>query len=393
MTLHTTITSMTQHLDREGISYCVEGATAMLLHGVALSAPELVEIYVQWDSLDDAYQQFHPFSPTWLPKNDGQAAFAFQFEALTAQIKCRYNTVVRTDPDRMHLQLNDAQGVWVKTLESLRRIAKDDDDVRERIDACFRARQSRLSLQNEAAWNDHAYESWVARYGTPVEAAAKIQLNPRARLAPLDTWLGDVRGQKVANLLGSHGSKAVALACLGATVTVVDISSGNARYASELAAAGGVQIRYIVSDVLALPTEERNGDYRWVVMELGILHYFVHLAPLMDLVASLLQSGGQLLLHDFHPVSTKLITSNGRKHKVTGNYFDTDLHDVDVAHAKFASAATTPAKVRLRRWTLGDIITAVAEAGLRVQRLDEEPNHKVDDIGLPKTFTLLAGRE
>lgn len=57
------------------------------------------------------------------------------------------------------------------------------------------------------------------------------------------------------NLMGSHGSKAVALALLGATVTVADVSPGNQRYAQELAAAAGVGITYIIADVLHIPDE------------------------------------------------------------------------------------------------------------------------------------------
>ena len=55
-----------------------------------------------------------------------------------------------------------------------------------------------------------------------------------------------------------------------------------------------------------------------VLMELGVLHYFLDLAPLLEVAARLLRPGGQLLLRDFHPVSTKLITSRGKKHKVAG---------------------------------------------------------------------------
>ena len=34
-------------------------------------------------------------------------------------------------------------------------------------------------------------------------------------------------------------------------------------------------------------------------------------------VAPLLRPGGRLVLREFHPVSTKLITSRGKKHKVS----------------------------------------------------------------------------
>src|SRR5436853_366603 len=82
-----------------------------------------------------------------------------------------------------------------------------------------------------------------------------------ARLGAVRRYLGVIAGHRIINLLGSYGGKAVALAALGADVTVVDIAAENARYALELAQAAGVTIRYIVSDVLALPAAERSGDY------------------------------------------------------------------------------------------------------------------------------------
>lgn len=46
----------------------------------------------------------------------------------------------------------------------------------------------------------------------------------------------------------------------------------------------------------------------------------------------------------------------------------------------------------LRRWTLGEVVTAAAGAGLVVRRLEEEPGVRLDDAGVPKLFTLVAER-
>lgn len=257
------------------------------------------------------------------------------------------------------------------------------------------------STANEAAWNQGSYQAWLNRYGTPAEAAAKIKSNPAGRLAGLYPHMGDVAGKKIANLLGSHGSKAVALALLGADATVVDIAPDNARYARELAQAAGVAIRYVVADVLKLPDEEHAGIYDIAFMEFGIVHYFTDLAPLMAVAARMLRPGGRYILQDFHPVSTKLIHSRGttaaiRKHKVSGDYFDKSLKETDVAYAKFLpeQARAGLAKVRLRQWTLGEIVTAVAQSGLTIRLLAEEPNQSSDvfDKGIPKSFTLVADK-
>lgn len=144
------------------------------------------------------------------------------------------------------------------------------------------------------------------------------------------------------------------------------------------------------------------GVYDAVLLELGVLHYFLDLGPLFAVVSCLLRPGGMLLLREFHPVSTKLITSTGKKHKVAGNYFAQDLVASDVAYSKYTEgspgkgqygACKTRAAVQLRQWTLGEVVTSVCGAGLLLQCLEEEPGVKADDAGLPKLFTLVATRQ
>lgn len=252
---------------------------------------------------------------------------------------------------------------------------------------------------NEEAWNQGTYNAWVERFGMPSEAVVKIKKDPSSRLSTAHKYFDDVKGKKIANLMGSHGSKAIALALLGADVTVVDISAGNARYASEMASEAEVNLKYIVSDVLKIPNEYINPEYDYVFSEFGILHYFIDLHPFINVIKNLLKPGGKLILQDFHPVSTKLISSRGstakvRKHKVDGDYFDTSLEETDVAFSKYLpeDMQSNLKKVLLRKWTLGEIVTSVADAGLFIKLLEEEPNLSSDvfDKGIPKSFTLIA---
>ncbi|WIV21022.1 class I SAM-dependent methyltransferase [Paenibacillus polygoni] len=255
--------------------------------------------------------------------------------------------------------------------------------------------------QNKKAWNTGTYDSWVNRFGTPMEAVEKIKKEPLKRIGAAFKYMGEnIEGKRIINLLGSNGNKAVALALLGANVTVVDFSSENKRYATELANQAGVELSYIVSDVLKLPLNELSNQYDLVFMEFGILHYFTDLSSFFNLVQSLLNDGGMMILQDFHPVSTKLITSKGttaniRKHKVTGDYFDTSLIEKDVSHSKYSEwdhINENAHKVYLRNWTLGEIVTSIASEGLTIKVLEELPNlsSEVFDKGIPKTFTIVA---
>lgn len=258
---------------------------------------------------------------------------------------------------------------------------------------------------SEELWNEDTYTAWVARFGTPSEAAAKLIKEPSKKLYPLSSYFGDVQGKKMMNLMGSNGMKAVALSLLGADVTVADFSEANARYAADLAQEAGVQLNYIVSDVLKLPDHVLDGSYDIVFAELGIVHYFTDLAPFMETVRHLLSPDGIFVLRDFHPVTTKLISSKGstakvRKHKVSGDYFDTTLEEKKVSYSKYLPSTGKPideqehSVVYWRRWTLGEIVTAAASSGLVIRQLIEEPNLSSDvyDKGIPKTFTLVAGK-
>lgn len=256
---------------------------------------------------------------------------------------------------------------------------------------------------SEELWNEDTYAAWTSRFGTPAEAASKLAKDPAGKLFPLGSYLGVVNGKKIMNLMGSNGMKAVALALLGAEVTVADFSEANARYAGELAMEAGVQLNYIVSDVLKLPEEAMDHSYDIVFAEMGIVHYFTDLAPFMETVIQLLAPGGKFVLRDFHPVTTKLISSKGstakvRKHKVSGDYFDTSLEEKKVSYSKYLPSSAVqgdpdkPSLVYWRRWTLGEIVTAAAASGLIIRQLVEEPNLSSDvyDKGIPKTFTLVA---
>ena len=253
--------------------------------------------------------------------------------------------------------------------------------------------------RNRKAWNGNAYDAWINRFGDPKKVAAKTRKNPIAVLQPILEFFGPVAGKKIMNLMGSNGIKALALAMLGAEVTIVDYSEENAAYARELAGAASLDIRYLVSDVLELPGKELKPQYDIVFAELGIVHYFDELDTIMHIIEGLLIKGGRFILRDFHPVSVKFISSRGstakiRKHKITGDYFDTALEEKDASFTKFLPAErnTDEGKVLLRKWTLGEIVTAAASSGLCVKVLREEPNLSSDvyDRGIPKTFTLVA---
>ena len=251
--------------------------------------------------------------------------------------------------------------------------------------------QREHSRANKAAWSHRAYEAWLRGYGPPAEAAAKICQNPDYILRQYANYLGDLKGKAVANLLGSHGRRAVAMALLGAEVTVVDISEENKRYAQEVAQEAGVSLNYIVSDLMEWSTEPFGSTFDFVLMELGILHYFVNLDPLARLINSILKPGGKLVLHEFHPMNRKFVPAqDGDRLVLEGDYFSEEILEKPApTHVAFSSDEVDSFPLcRVRYWQLGEIVSAVSASGLIVETLVEKPHKEYST--LPGTFTLVA---
>ena len=379
------IHSIANLLEDAKVPYTFVEEAALYVQGMAIDCAN-VKVLVQWDIFAACYELFSKESRSTIEKTATNAAFTVQFDGVSVQIFCIFNTTVRTDPYRIQ-----ENGVWCRSLYSYL-YGADYSVYKTEIVQFLHNKQQALTKQNEQAWNQNNYQALLARYGEPEGIAKKIIQNPEWRLYPFGKYMKDLKGKKVLHLLGSNGVKATAMALLGADVTVVDFSQENARYAEELAHAAEVDFNYIVSDVFSLPEKDMQDKFDYVLMELGVLHYFITLEPLMQLIKGMLASKGRFILHEFHPISTKLITSNGKKHKVTGNYFAPELTYQNVAFSKHMPDGVQEELIQTvhRKWTIGELITSVAASGLRIEVLEEEPNHKLHDIGLPKTYTLVA---
>lgn len=243
--------------------------------------------------------------------------------------------------------------------------------------------------QNKAAWEASAYKAWVKAYGAPAEVAKKLIANPEHKARRLLPFLGDLKGQRIANPLGSHGRLGVALALLGAEVSIFDISSSNEAYALELAQAAGVNLNYVVGDFLELNLDTYAKTSDSVVLELGILHYFVTLEAFVSKLHALLTEGGCLVLNEFHPLLKKALHIDKDQVTLTGDYFSSNVKSAPVAYADFMPETSLP-ECLIRRYTLGEIVTAFAQGGFVIEQLVESPDWNL--ATLPGTFTLVARR-
>lgn len=249
--------------------------------------------------------------------------------------------------------------------------------------------QEELARANKAAWETKAYQAWVQKFGTPDELAEELKLNNKHLLRYWLKYIGNPAGKRVLNLLGSNGRKAISLALLGADVTVVDISEENRLYATQAAAAAGVKLDYICSDVLNIPNEEALGKFDIVLLEFGILHYFTDLSSIFSVAQRRLRTNARLILTDFHPFARTWATTYNLKNP-TGNYFDNRIYESEVAFAKLLPKEERSGlgKVLGRSWTIGEIIAVVGSIGFYIRTFEEIASSTNPQI--PEFFTIVA---
>lgn len=251
--------------------------------------------------------------------------------------------------------------------------------------------QEYQSNTNKNAWSYRAYEHWLRFTGPPEQAAAQMQDDPAFFLRHELPYLGNVEGKRVINPMGSNGRRAIPLALLGAEVTVVDISPEGARYAQELAEAAGVSINYLIGDVMEVPVQDLADSFDVAYMEGGVFHYFADLTRIAQMIYTILSPGGRLVASDFHPIR-KCLSVNEGSVSLAGNYFDEQFHEGDVAYQQFfpKEEQNDFPKCRLRYWTLGEIVTAFAGAGLTIEQLIELPHPEFANV--PGLFVLTANK-
>lgn len=197
--------------------------------------------------------------------------------------------------------------------------------------------------------------------------------------------LPDIAGKHVLHLQCATGESTAELVELGALVTALDISSEALEVARERAP----DVAYIHADVHDLPLEVRRARFDLVYTGGDVLDWLLDLQAWAGGIATALKPGGLLLLYDEHPASRSVDPLGHWR----DDYFD-ESPDVASGWTQFDLPGEAATQERQRRkWRLGQIVDAVAGAGLRVTRLVEFQtlyNWIQRDRRVPWEFALLA---
>lgn len=194
--------------------------------------------------------------------------------------------------------------------------------------------------------------------------------------------LGEPSGLELLHLCCNSGQDSLSLAALGARVTGLDLSDEAITFATQLSVEAGLSARFIRAEAVQwLETASQRFDA--VFFSYGVLGWFDDLTRLLAGCARVLRPGGRLVGLEIHPLVWSLGEGGGWRdpYFAPGHAFVEPVSDY-VASAGGALSPSghlettdTPNEVASFSWqhTVADIVTAVAFAGLHVERLVEYP--------------------
>ncbi len=186
--------------------------------------------------------------------------------------------------------------------------------------------------------------------------------------------LGDIAGLRGVHLQCHIGTDTVSLARLGASMTGLDFSAPAVAAARELAAATGADATFAEAEVYAAPDVLGRGGFDLVYTGVGALCWLPDIGRWAGVVGALLRPGGRLFIREGHPMlwaldderaDGLLVVKYPYFERAEPMVFDQDGTYVDT------DAAFTHNVTHVWNHGLGEIVTALLEAGLAVTALAE----------------------
>jgi SAM-dependent methyltransferase len=251
----------------------------------------------------------------------------------------------------------------------------DDAELIRRPTAAELADVPTMHAANRAAWDEAAerYEGWFD------EAVALIRSGGTNLFGVETALIGDLHGRcrRAIHLQCAGGRDTLSLWNHGAEEVVgVDFSPRMLELAARLTAATGAPATWILSDVLDTPAD-LDGTADLVYTGRGSLIWLQDLDAWAAVIARLLSPTGRFVLFEGHPVEWLFdVGPDGRWVATDYDYFSGP--DASRGWApEYIDRLSIPEADQswkfARAWTLGEIVTALLGADLRLDQVAEYP--------------------
>jgi len=187
--------------------------------------------------------------------------------------------------------------------------------------------------------------------------------------------VGDVTGKTLLHLQCHFGLDTLSWARLGARVTGADFSEAGIAAARALAEDLGIDAQFVRSDLYELPNA-LSGQFDVVYTSNGVLGWMPDIRRWAKVAAHFVKPGGFLYVTEIHPVAFVFDDENVGPGELRLRYpYWSHEQSIDVeVHGSYAdlNAPTEPGLVE-HGWDhgLGEIVTALIDAGLRIDSLHE----------------------
>jgi len=241
-----------------------------------------------------------------------------------------------------------------------------------------------LREQNRLSWNAvaGAHESHRGDLAGFLRRGGSTLFPEERRL------LGDLRDRKLLHLQCNSGGDSLSVANLGAAVTGVDISDAAISTARKLSEEAGISAGFERADIYDWLADAARSDRRFhaAFASYGVVCWLPDLETWARGISAVLEPGGRFVLVDFHPVADMFDESFRLVYGYPSHGEALPLEEGVGDYVGESGGGLTPAglseglrdfenpeQAHLFRWGLGEVVTALAGAGLRISVLEEYP--------------------
>ena len=236
------------------------------------------------------------------------------------------------------------------------------------------ARDHRASFDaNRSLW-----DAWTAVHASGDFYDLEAFKAGGVRLRPYEVELvGDVAGKTLLHLQCHFGIDTLSWARLGALVTGADLSPAAIDLATRLAIElGFLDARFVLSNLYDLPAN-LDGRFDVVYTSRGVLGWLPDIRAWAAVVAHFVAPGGIFFITEAHPVMNVFEDEGVRpgELKLAYPYWEHREPLVFPVQGSYADKSADVGVQTEHSWDhgLGEIVTALIDAGLRIETLVEHP--------------------